>query len=207
MSRCARAQDLFGPYWDDETTKAEREWLESHMSECPACRESYDAFARTLGAVAELPRIEASAGLAERSLAAARRVSPARDVIFVRETPAWMPLTAAAAALVLAAALVAPMLMRPGSSPLANRETREQGRRSSTEVQEPRLVAVNDASGRAVTPAADGRSTAAKVADSLFDHTEDVDFVLDPVTLRRGRARSVSHLPQGVRGEQAVISF
>jgi hypothetical protein len=44
------------------------------------------------------------------------------------------------------------------------------------------------------------------VPDSLFDHSEDVEFILDPVTLHRGRA-SMTRTPSGVRGEKAVISF
>ncbi len=47
----------------------------------------------------------------------------------------------------------------------------------------------------------------AVISDSLFDHSEDVDFVLDPVTLRQGRAHTASRLPRGVQGEQAVITF
>jgi hypothetical protein len=46
----------------------------------------------------------------------------------------------------------------------------------------------------------------ASIPDSLFDHSEDVEFILDPVTLRRGRA-TVTRLPAGVQGEKAVISF
>ena len=32
MNRCDQARRLFGAYWDDEVTQAEREWLESHLS-------------------------------------------------------------------------------------------------------------------------------------------------------------------------------
>jgi hypothetical protein len=48
----------------------------------------------------------------------------------------------------------------------------------------------------------------ATVADSLFDHSEDVEFILDPVTLRKGRAHTVVRVQPGpARGEQAVITF
>jgi hypothetical protein len=43
----------------------------------------------------------------------------------------------------------------------------------------------------------------------VFDHSEDVEFILDPVTLHRGRA-SVTHTGSrrtGVEGGQAIISF
>ena len=47
--KCARARKLFGAYWDDEITQGEREWLESHMNGCAACRNEYETLARTLG--------------------------------------------------------------------------------------------------------------------------------------------------------------
>ena len=56
-------------------------------------------------------------------------------------------------------------------------------------------------------PGRAGGSVAAAISDSLFDHSEDVDFVLDPVTLHRGRAHTASRLPRNVQGEQAVITF
>jgi hypothetical protein len=49
--------------------------------------------------------------------------------------------------------------------------------------------------------------TAAALTDSLFDHSEDVEFILDPVVLHRGRAQAASHLPAGAQGERTVISF
>lgn len=201
MSHCARARDLFGPYWDDETTLAEREWLEGHFATCAGCRASYDELARTLESVGSLPRLEAPADLAERALAAARRATPARDVIFVRETPRWVPVAAAAAVVLLAMATIAPLFGPRGALPtLANR---------ATPIAEPRFVATR-ANGTPPATTRDHSGSSGMVAsltDSLFDHSEDVDFVLDPVTLRRGRAHTASHLPAGVQGEQAVITF
>lgn len=200
MSTCKRAQDLFGAYWDDETTQAEREWLEGHFSSCPGCRESYEQLARTLEAVASLPRVEVAPGLAERSLAAARRMSPAPDRIFVRESPAWVPVTAAAAAVLLVLFTVVPMLtqQRPAGTMATN----------NPPVSEPRLV---QTSGRqAASPVVPTPNSAARpvstALESVIDHTEDVDFVLDPVQLRRGHAHT-ARLPNGVQGEQAVISY
>jgi hypothetical protein len=46
----------------------------------------------------------------------------------------------------------------------------------------------------------------ATVPDSLFDHGQDVEFILDPVTLRRGRA-TVKNPTANVQAEQAVITF
>ena len=201
MSSCTRAQDLFGAYWDDETTQAEREWLESHLAGCTACRDSYEQLTRTLEAVASLPREEAAPDLAERALAAARRASPAPDRIFVRETPTWVPVTAAAAAVLLALVAVLPMLTSRTQAP-------QQVATRSTEVAKPQLagttapqVATNESATTAESHAA-----ARTAVSSILDPRASVDFVLDPVQLRRVNGNPV-HLPNGVQGEQAVISY
>lgn len=200
MRSCGRARDLFGSFWDDEVTRAEREWLEGHFQSCTACRAEYEQFARTLEAVATLPRAEAAPDLATRALATARRSGPVADVIFVRETPRWVPVTAAAAVVLLVVATVSPYLSRtPGGLTLAGR---------GAPVPEARLVSSGDPGATADDPArgSSGAVTAA-VIDSLFDHTEDVDFVLEPVTVREGRSQAASRLPGGVQGEQTVITF
>jgi len=204
MRTCARARDLFGPYWDDEVTQAEREWLEAHFATCSACRESYEQLARTLGAVASLPRAEVPPEFAERTLAVARRAATPRDVVFVHDTPAWVPLAAAAGAL-LVLALLAPRFQRPAHGPSAG---------ASAPVAEPRFVAVGVTSnGSAGSPGAlagaapAARPTAAQLADSLFRKSEDVDFILDPVTLHRGRARTLVNGSQQVQGGSTVITF
>jgi len=43
--------------------------------------------------------------------------------------------------------------------------------------------------------------------DSLFDHSEDVELVLDPVRLRRERGRGYTPASPSVRGEAASITF
>jgi hypothetical protein len=201
MRSCGRARDLFGAYWDDEVTQAEREWLEGHFQSCAACRTEYDQLAHALEAVAALPREEAAPGLAARALAAARRAAPAPDVIFVREAPRWVPVTAAAAAVLLVIASVAPWVARtPGGFSITGR---------GGAVPEARLVAARASGampGRDTTAPVSG-VVAAAVVDSLFDHSADVDFVLDPVNLRNGRAQTGARLPEGVQGEQTVITF
>lgn len=49
--------------------------------------------------------------------------------------------------------------------------------------------------------------TAVAVADSLFDHNEDIDFILDPGTVRRGHVRPGPPRTTNVQGEHAVITF
>ena len=203
MSLCTRVRDLFGPYWDDEMTRGERDWVDAHFAKCAACRTEYEAFARTLTVLGALPRAEAAPDLAERSLAVARRSPAVPDVVFVRPTPNWVPVAAAAALVLVAGVFAAPWVIRPQpGSPFA---------RFNTSVVEPRLVAVavpsgSAAHGAAPAPAAAGHA-AISISDTLFDHSEDVDFVLDPVTLRRGHAHTVSRLSHGIQAGQAVITF
>ena len=94
MNRCDQGRRLFGAYWDDEVTQAEREWLESHLAGCPACRQQYEQFARTLETVGSLPRTETAGDLPERALAAARRASAVPDRIAAAPAqPRWVPIT------------------------------------------------------------------------------------------------------------------
>lgn len=202
MRSCGRARDLFGSFWDDEVTQAEREWLESHFQSCGACRSEYEQFARSLEVLAALPREEAAPDLAARALAAARRASPAPDVIFVREAPRWVPVTAVAAAALVVVATLAPYLSRtPVGVQVAERVA---------PVPEARLVEAVTRGAGGGDAAGAGRASGpvvAAVMDSLFDHAEDVDFVLDPVNPRDGRAQASVRLPGGVQGEQTVITF
>ena len=60
---------------------------------------------------------------------------------------------------------------------------------------------------RVTAPAADATTLAGGVPDSLFDHSADVEFILDPVKLRKGRAQPVLRVNPNVQGEKAVITF
>ena len=198
MNRCDQGRRLFGAYWDDEVTQAEREWLESHLAGCPGCRQHYEQFARTLEAVSSLPRTDVAADLPERALVAARRATAVPDRIAVAPArPTWIPVTAAAALLLLGMSALLPWLGTPaGQRLLAGRDV--------PAVKEPAYVPVVTTVGE--QPAVAVRADAAMV-DSLLNHAEDVEFILDPVVLHRGRAQAPSRLPKGIQGEQAVISF
>ena len=111
--------------------------------------------------------------------------------------PRWIPVTAAAALLLIAVATLQPLLATHGT------RTPGQIAHRDKPVAEPRLVAVAALPGQVSAPA----RTGVTLADSLFDHSEDMEFILDPVVLHRGRAQTASHLPSGVQGEQTVISF
>jgi hypothetical protein len=50
-----------------------------------------------------------------------------------------------------------------------------------------------------------GQAEVAALVDSLIDHGEDVDFVLDPV--RVGHERTASRRLEPAQGRQAVITF
>jgi hypothetical protein len=202
--RCHQARRLFGPYWDDEITQAEREWLESHFHACATCRADYEALTRTIDGVGRLPRVEPAPDLAARVLARARRAAPEPDRL-PTESPAWVPATAAAAVLVLAATIALPWLMR---APSPGGDTQVARR---TEVPAPRLV---EPIGQPVATTGDpvrsesapARGTVAAAPDSLFDHDEDVEFILDPVTLHRGRV-SIDRPEGGKKDERAIVSF
>jgi anti-sigma factor RsiW len=204
---CGEARRLFGAYWDDEITLAERDWLESHFTSCAACRTEYETFAHAIELVSSLPRAEVKPGLAERALARARRATTAPDRLPI-VAPPWIPVTATAALLAIATTMT---LQFMGLTParLAQRTT-------VAAVPQPMLVQPTGASSSPPTVADDqGTSTrsdldaqlAGGVPDSLFDHSADVEFILDPVTLRKGRAHTVLRLNPTVQGEKAVITF
>jgi len=208
---CAQARRLFGAYWDDDTSQAERECVESHFVACPACRREYEEFSRVLELTGSLPRVEASPGLLERTLARARRAALAPDRL-PRAGVQWVPVTAAAALLLIAATLVSPWIgLRPGQRIAGRVPQSSVGR--TPEIAEPvlvnpRLTVAPAPSAVAARPTSPSVHTGplASGPDSLFDHGEDVEFILDPVTLRRGRPSM--NLPRTAgEGERAVITF
>lgn len=202
---CGHARSLFGSYWDDEITVAERDWLESHFTSCERCRLEYEAFARSIELVSSLPRVEVQQGLAERALQRARRATPAPDRLPVSMTPRWIPVTATAALVTIA---LGTTLQWIGMTPAG----RMAERREPAAIQQPVLVARSvdtaPASGAptASAPTVPPGKTAA-IVDSLFDHSNDIEFVLDPVTLRKGRAHTALKISPNVQGEKAVITF
>jgi anti-sigma factor RsiW len=199
---CRQSRGLFGAYWDDELTQAEREWLESHFAGCDGCRAEYEDLARGLELLGSLPRLEAEPNLAERALARARRATPAPDRLPSPATSRWVPITAAAALIALLGATVLQWTTAPGSRVAARVEP--------PQVAQP--VLVDGAQVAHVVPpapgATSGPSATAEVPDSLFDPSQDIEFILDPVTLRKGRAHPPTRLaPEQTRGEAAVITF
>lgn len=203
--RCRQAKRLFGSYWDDEITQAEREWLEAHFAACSTCRSDYEAYARSLEALGSLPRVEPAPDLAERALARARRASTAADVL---PSPGvqWAPIAAAAGVLVLLGALMSPWI-GPGSRLLDSGRMADSGAPGAG-VQTPSDGLVAPVAVAVPTPqgAPGPGEPLAAMSDSLFDHSEDVEFILDPVTVRRGQP-SMSRPQFQVQGEPAVISF
>ena len=204
MKSCAQAQGLFGAYWDDESTLAEREWLDQHFVTCTACRSSYEQFSSTLELVSTLPRHETAPGFTDRVLAAARQSRPAHDSIRFDPTPAarWVPMAsavgAAAVLLVIAVSILPNLRGQRAAGPIAQRE--------------PSASTAGPLATGAMAPIVQPRLTVAQVAvavvtDSLFDHSSDVEFMLEPVQLRRGRAHTGSSLPDGFQAEQVVITF
>ncbi|HET7225506.1 MAG TPA: zf-HC2 domain-containing protein [Candidatus Eisenbacteria bacterium] len=197
---CHDAHRLFGGCWDDELTQAERDWLERHLAACARCRVEYDELARTLELAGSLPRIEPDAELVERVLARTRRATVAPDrVTLARPMGAW--LATAAAGLAITGLLLAPWrpwLQAPHALPHAAAVMAQLTPVRQPELRHPVMAARSGAGHERVA-----------AADTLFDHSEDVEMVLDPVVLRmhNGRASVVRSTTPAVHGEQAVISF
>ena len=205
--RCASARQLFGAYWDDDTTQAERETLESHFAGCVACRREYEELSRVLEVAGSLPRIEASPDFLENTLARVRRASPEPDRLPAPRVR-WIPATAAVAAAFVLAAVIAPWAARsPGSRIAQQRESTPAIHEA--ELVHPQLVGAlggGSAGSRTSSTQSSGSERLAAAPDSLFDHNEDVEFILDPVTVRRGRA-TMTRRPAQVQGERTVITF
>jgi len=221
MISCERAQSLFGPGWDDELSVAERESLEQHFAGCTPCRRDYDELARTLELVQGLPRPQVSGDFATRVLAEARRreAEGGRGLLITRGWFAHPARLAIAAAFVVAAGVSGLML-----------STKPQPQRVAQQVVAPAPVVATalpvvtppsqSASAGPVSPArSNAKPTLARpvrnrpaevlaaVPDSIFDHTADVELVLDPVTLRKERGRGYTPVQTTVKGEQASITF
>ena len=223
MIACERAQELFGPGWDDELSVVERESLEQHFAGCTNCRRDYDELARTLELVQSLPRPSVSGDFATRVLAEARRreADGGRGLIVAR---GWFarPWRVAIAAAFVVAAGVSGVVLAPKPAP-------QQVAKAPAVVSTPVTVAppVTQETKIEITSAGPGSSAPsnakptlarrirtrpaeaaiAAIPDSLFDHTADVELVLDPVTLRKERGRGYTPVPTTVKGEQASITF
>jgi hypothetical protein len=152
--------------------------------------------------------VEPAPDLVERVLTRARRAVPATDRIPTTGVP-WVPVTAGAALLLVTATLISPWMGLRPSSRIANRAP------VVTPAREPQLIVptpsteplAQESRGPRQGPNAPSASDPlAAVPDSLFDHSEDVEFILDPVTMRRGRA-SLTRAPAGAQAERAVITF
>lgn len=233
MIACERAQSLFGPAWDDELSVAERESLELHFTGCPPCRRDYDELARTLELVQGLPRPQVSGDFAARVLVEAQRreADGGRGFAVSRGLMA-RPMRLAIAAALFVAAGVSGILI--AQKPAGDATKVAQTIVAKAPVVAPGALAgdpdvpvstvAEDAPSTVVSadpgsPAASSKPTLARraparsaealttVPDSIFDHTADVEFVLDPVRLRRERGRGYTPVPTSVRGEQASITF
>ena len=221
MISCERAQELFGPGWDDELSVVERESLEQHFAGCTTCRRDYDELARTLELVQSLPRPSVSGDFATRVLAEARRreAEGGRGLLITRGWFAHPARLAIAAALVVAAG-VSGLMLSPKPQP---QRVAQQVAAPAPVVAAAAPVVTPPSQSASAGPVSPARSNAkptlarpvrnrpaevlAAVPDSLFDHTADVELVLDPVTLRKERGRGYTPVQTTVKGEQASITF
>ena len=214
MISCERAQSLFGPGWDDELSVVERESLEQHFAGCTDCRRDYDELARTLELVQGLPRPSVSGDFATRVLAEARRreAEGGRGLLVTR---GWFarPWRVAIAAAFLVAAGVSGMMLAPRTQVETPQVAQKIVPPAATPVA-PQLASVVPGSPAKpvvkptlTTHRTRPSETIAAIPDSLFDHSADVEFVLDPVTMRKERGRGYTPVQTTVKGEQASITF
>jgi len=90
---CVKVIGQFSAYLDGQLTVAEREAVRSHIADCARCREELDALARTVYAVADLPRLRAPADLRDQVMSNLDRAAPAEA-----HQPRWRMYWGAAAA-------------------------------------------------------------------------------------------------------------
>jgi hypothetical protein len=131
---------------------------------------------------------------------------------FLLSRPAGGPTTAPVPSPV--ATLVAPTTSTPVRAPSTRPEVESIARagvpdgRDTRETREATTIAPRTAD-RVPAPAEANLASAAvpSTLDSLFDHSADVELVLDPVQLRRERGRGYTPSTPTVKGETASITF
>ncbi|NOT33710.1 MAG: hypothetical protein HOP12_06000 [Candidatus Eisenbacteria bacterium] len=206
---CGQSRKLFSAYWDDELSLAEREWLETHFTSCSGCRGEYDEFTRVVEWSGSLPRVEVAPDFAERTLARARRVTAAPDRV-PSGTPRWVTATAAVALLAVGGTLALQFAVRGPDSSSSGAPMAVQ----APLLQPERVVPTGTPAVATPSMSDPGAERVAvleplgELSDSLFDRSDDVEFVLDPVAIRKGRAHSTTRItPPTVHGEAATITF
>ena len=204
---CYKARRFSSAYWDDEITQAEREWLEAHFAACPKCRSEYESFARVIEGVASLPRLDVADDFVERTVARARRAAPVADRL-PDPRPAWAPVAVAASMLLVTVTLLVPRLalLGPAGGGQANRLAPQEARLVTSQLPVASVpAAIAPSTGAATTSRPATQEQVAALIDSLIDHGQDVDFVIDPV--RVGHERTAGRRPEPVQGHRAVITF
>ena len=99
--RCKKVIGQLTAYLDGQLTAAEREAVRSHVAGCARCRGELDALGRTVYAVADLPRLQAPAGLRDQVMAKLDGVAPAEA-----RRPRWRMYWGAAAAVIFAVVIM-----------------------------------------------------------------------------------------------------
>src|SRR5262249_25373083 len=116
--------------------------------------------------------------------------------------PNWVSIAAAASVLLVMGTVITPWLMLGRrAAPLV-----ALGERTPREAHLVNTMTTPGPSSSA--PAGTSTKSQAEmvaVVDSLIDHSEDVEFVLDPVRVSRGRAAVTSSRPEPAQRHQAVV--
>ena len=95
--RCNDIRELFSEYYEGEGTSSGE--VSAHLQECPACALEYEAFARLINEVRELPQPTLPVGFHETLMRGVKIAARKRRL------PVYMPMVAAAAASILVIAI------------------------------------------------------------------------------------------------------
>jgi hypothetical protein len=174
---CRRSQELFSDHLEGSLHAILRAELDDHLATCADCRSLQQAVAEVVEALHAFPALEPPAGLAERVVAATRRLPrPAPRPVLVRPAiviPAWMQ--AAAAGLALIALGVLLMAVGPEASGRAATQLVDRTVSAGNELMERKDRVVEDVRilGVVLTTAFEGR------LDRMNERVEDYRRLLE----------------------------
>lgn len=174
---CRRSQELFSDHLEGTLHAILRAELDDHLATCEDCRSLRQAVAEVVEALRAFPALEPPAGLAERVVAATRRLPrPAPRPVLVRPAiviPAWMQ--AAAAGLALIALGVLLMVVGPEASGRAATQLVDRTVSAGSELMERKDRVVEDVRilGVVLTTAFEGR------LDRMNERVEDYRRLLE----------------------------
>jgi len=103
--QCHKTRSLFGPYLDGDLGPRALKRVETHLDDCPACREELEAERDVAAAFSALPELSCPQRVDNRIMARLEEEPQKRGLLermgLVLGSPGWKTVTACAAALVV----------------------------------------------------------------------------------------------------------